>query len=258
MLRLKLFGQFSVEIDGQPASVSTRVAQALLAYLVLNAGIRQRRERLAGIFWPDASEANARSNLRHALWRIRSAIGPDYLITDNMSMTFDAASDYWLDVEVLMTKVDDDGSTREQIAVLVDAVSVYRGELLPGFYEDWVMLERERLSAIHEQQIIRLVDQLAAGHRWKDVLLWSERWLAFGQAPEQAYRALMVAHAELGNQAGVASAYQRCVEALRTNLDVDTSLETSALYERLASGETFFQAGIATAKRDRGEDSGIG
>ena len=70
MLRLKLFGQFSVEIDGQPAGVPTRVAQALLAYLVLNAGILQRRERLAGIFWPDASEANARSNLRHALWRI--------------------------------------------------------------------------------------------------------------------------------------------------------------------------------------------
>jgi DNA-binding SARP family transcriptional activator len=56
----------------------------------------------------------------------------------------------------------------------------------------------------------RLLDRLIEQRRWTDVLEWGERWVALGHAPEPGYRALMQAHAELGDRARVAQAYQRC------------------------------------------------
>jgi DNA-binding SARP family transcriptional activator len=246
MLKVKLLGQFDVQLNDAPVEVRTQSAQSLLAYLLLNAGTAHRRVRLAGLFWPETSEANARNNLRHALWRIRKAIGHDHLLTDNVSVALDTDSDYWLDAAVLETAVDEDGSADE----LIDVVAVCTGELLPGFYDDWIVLERERLKAILEQQIKRLLDRLVQERRWDDLLHWGEHWIALGQSPEPAYRALMVAHAELGNQASVAAVFQRCVETLRADLEVEPSQETRALYERLAQGEMLFQISIDAAERE--------
>jgi DNA-binding SARP family transcriptional activator len=247
MLKAKLLGQFDIQLNDAPIEVLSRSAQSLLAYLLLNAGTAHRRVKLAGLFWPDTSESNARNNLRHALWRIRKAIGHDHLLTDNVSVTLDTDSDYWLDAAVLETAVEEDGSADE----LIDIVAVYTGELLPGFYDDWMVLERERLKAIFEQQIKRLLDRLVQERRWDDLLHWGEQWIALGQSPEPAYRALMVAHAELGNQARVAAVYQRCVETLRDDLEVEPSQETRALYERLSQGEMLFQISIDAAERER-------
>ena len=247
MLKAKLLGQFDIQLNDAPIEVPTRSAQSLLAYFLLNAGTAHRRVKLAGLFWPDTSESNARNNLRHALWRIRKAIGHDHLLTDNVSVMLDTDSDYWLDAAVLETAVEEDGSADE----LIDIVAVYTGELLPGFYDDWMVLERERLKAIFEQQIKRLLDRLVQERRWDDLLHWGEHWIALGQSPEPAYRALMVAHAELGNQARVAAVYQRCVETLREHLEVAPSQETRALYERLSQGKMLFQISIDAAERER-------
>jgi DNA-binding SARP family transcriptional activator/tetratricopeptide (TPR) repeat protein len=247
MLKVRLLGQFDIQLKDVPIEVPTRSAQSLLAYLLLNAGTAHRRVKLAGLFWPDTSESNARNNLRHALWRIRKAIGHEHLLTDNVSVALDTASDCWLDAAVLETAVDEDGAADE----LIDIVAVYTGELLPGFYDDWVVLERERLKAIFEQQIKRLLDRLVQERRWDDLLHWGEHWIAQGQSPEPAYRALMVAHAQLGNQASVAAVYQRCVETLREDLDVEPSQETRALYERLSRGDKLFQISIDAAKQER-------
>ena len=75
MLDVRLLGKFEVMQDGRRLIIPTRNAQSLFAYLMLNAGIAHRRERLAGLLWPDSSEDNARSNLRHELWRLRKALG---------------------------------------------------------------------------------------------------------------------------------------------------------------------------------------
>ena len=77
-LKIYLLGQFKLQAcvqqaDDQPIELPSRPAQSLLAYLALNAGVTQRREKLANLLWPDTSESNARSYLRQALWRIRKS-----------------------------------------------------------------------------------------------------------------------------------------------------------------------------------------
>ena len=74
MLAVKLLGQFDVQRKGTAVVIPSRAAQSLFAYLLLTAGTPHRREKLAGLLWPDTTDENARSNLRHELWRLRSAI----------------------------------------------------------------------------------------------------------------------------------------------------------------------------------------
>ena len=75
MFALRLLGQFDLRLDGRLVEIPSRPAQSLLAYLALTAGIAHRRERLAGLIWPDIPEVDARRNLRRALWHIRKAAG---------------------------------------------------------------------------------------------------------------------------------------------------------------------------------------
>lgn len=141
MLRITLLGQFRVEKNSQTVQFSSRLAQSLLALLVLTAGTRHQRTKLAGLFWPDSAESNALSNLRHTLWRLRKGIGSEYLLADNQIISFDPEADHWLDAAIVDLQLPEDVSTDDLIA----SVSVYGGELLPGYYDDWVILERERL-----------------------------------------------------------------------------------------------------------------
>ncbi len=75
MLQVRLLGQFDVRADGKRVVIPSRAGQSLFAYLLLSAGTAHRRERLAGLLWPDTSDDNARRNLRQELWRVRKAIG---------------------------------------------------------------------------------------------------------------------------------------------------------------------------------------
>lgn len=235
MLQVRLLGQFVLQWAGVTVELSARPAQSLLAYLLLNP-VTHRRERLAGLLWPDSSEANARRNLRQALWQIRRALGEPadtLLLVDEITLAFNTDSDYWLDVDCIAQPLEE-GATADD---LIHAVAVYTGELLPGFYEDWVLLERDRLQAQFERKLNLLLERLVETSRWTDVLHWGERWIALGYTPEPAYRALMLAHAGLGDIASVADVYRRCVDALERELGVEPSAQTRLLYERLRIGE---------------------
>jgi DNA-binding SARP family transcriptional activator len=210
-----------------------------LAYLLLNAGTPQRRERLAGLLWPDTSDENARHNLCTELWRIRKALGSrddadhDYLLTEDLTITFNPEAQCWLDVNQLQRCTSTDGSLDDLIGQLV----LYQGELLPGFYDDWIVLERERLQALFERDMKRLLERLCAEQRWATVLEWSERWIALGQTPEPAYRALMAAYAALGDRAKAVATFERCRAALEHELGVEPSPETQNLYDYLRKDE---------------------
>lgn len=228
MLEIRLLGQYNLRMDGSPIQIRSRPARTLLAYLVLTPGTRHPRERLAGLLWPESDEANARKNLRQALWRLRKAIGDHYLLTDAESVAFDSGSAFWLDVAALEQPGEQD---------LEAVVATYEGELLPGFYEDWVLLERDRLAAVYERRMERLVEDLLGQERWSEAHYWAERWIAQGQIPEAGYRALMLSHAAASELPKVEAAYQRCTEALEHELGVEPSAETQELYTSLMAGE---------------------
>src|SRR5919109_3938675 len=235
MLQIRLLGQFDIRVDGKRVTIPTRAAQSLLAYLVLTAGTSQRREKLAGMLWPEITEENARKNLRQELWRIRKAISTphstknDYLIANKMALKFNREAEYWLDV-AQMERPDLD------LQSLIANLSLYQGELLPGFYDEWITLERERIQAVFDTRMEQLLEQLITAERWIAVQEWGERWLTLSNEREPAYRALILASGVRGDIAKVASLYQRCTEELQESLGVEPSAETRALYDRFLKG----------------------
>lgn len=237
MLQIQLLGQFDVRSDGKRVVIPSRAGQSLFAFLVLNAGVEHRRERLAGLFWSESSDENARKYLRQELWRIRKALSfplsgdGDLIVADELAVSLNPSLTFRLDVAELEKPADN-------LETLISNLSHYRGELLPGFYDDWVVLERERLHSRFEQQMQQLLQRLLQDRRWTTALEWGDKWIALGQTPEPAYRALMVAYAALGNRAQVVMTYERCQKALEKDLGVDPSDETRGLYEQIMRGET--------------------
>lgn len=227
MLEVRLLGGFEIKSDGEPVDLPSRPAQSLFAYLILNAGSAHRREKLAGMFWPASTEERARASLRHELWRIRKAIGAakDSLVSDDLTVRVDPSFQFELDVRALNGLTDSSG-----IDELIPGLSHYRGELLPGFYEDWVVLEREHLQLIFEKHLGHLLDLLEAEKRWAEMVDWAERWIALGQNPDAAYRALMIAYGGLGDRAKVIATYDRCVQALHA-LGLEPSSDLRAMAE---------------------------
>jgi predicted ATPase/DNA-binding SARP family transcriptional activator len=253
MLKVKLLGSFEVKRDGKPVTIHSRPAQSLFAYLVLNAGTLHRREKLAGLLWPESNEESARDYLRHGLWRIRKAIGPfsvrnkeaPYLITDDIHISFNVDSSYSLDAAVIEKINANEASVDE----LIEALSLFEGELLPGFYDEWVVLEREHMLSIFEQKMDGLLQRLKDETRWQDILIWGEKWISLGQKPEPAYRALMSASAAMGDVSKMAATYARCRKSLG-EYGFEPSEQTRHLYENLKSGKQFPRDNIGTTKTD--------
>ena len=191
-LKIHLLGQFKLEANQENLDLPSRPAQSLLAYLVLNKGVVFRREKLASLFWLDATESNARSYLRQALWRIRKSFEKATLVSDmylginDISISFKPEGDYWLDTEEFLL-TDEEASLDE----FLDRVKLYRGELLPGFYDDWVLPERERLQAAFQQRMAFLLEKLIRAKRWDQAIHQGEIWLRLGHSPEPAFRALI-------------------------------------------------------------------
>lgn len=223
-----MLGRYEVQLDGEPVEIASRPARTLLAYLAVTLDTQHPRERLAGLFWPDSSEQRARKNLRQTLWRLQNAIGDAVLQVDAASVGLPSGPALWLDIAALEEAGEQD---------LEAAVSAYRGELLPGFYEPWVLLERDRIDAVYDRKMKRLVDQKLGDQNWAEAIEWAEAWIANGRIPEAGYRALITAFAASGERSKAEEAYRRCVEALREEIGVEPSDETRELYESLVEGE---------------------
>jgi predicted ATPase/DNA-binding SARP family transcriptional activator/Flp pilus assembly protein TadD len=242
MLKATLLGQFLVCVGDKTVDLSARPAQLLLAYLLLYPGVAHRRDQLAGLLWPGFLDRSARKNLRNTVWQVRRALGPRFLRSDNATVAFNIEAQHDSDVARL-----ERATSLDSTEALVSAAIAYQGDLLPGYYDDWVLIERERLRGLFERCMPMLLDRLGAEERWPEAQKWAEHWIAKAQAPEPAYRSLMLAAAARDDAAGVAAAYHRCLRALKSQLNVAPSAETDDLFQRLSSGKRRPYEGAAQA-----------
>jgi DNA-binding SARP family transcriptional activator len=104
-LSIRLLGPFQADLGGQAlTNLRSDKVRALLAYLVVEVQRPWTRAHLADLLWPNYPEEKAQSNLRNALWNIRSVIGdmqvdPGFIIVKKSTIQFNLNADYWLDVE---------------------------------------------------------------------------------------------------------------------------------------------------------------
>ncbi len=235
-LQVTLLGDFRVVCDGAPVTgLHSPRLQALLAYLILHRDAPQLRRHLAFLFWPDSNETQARTNLRHLIYDLHHAL-PDadhFLTTDSQTVQWRPTVPVSLDLAdfeaaVAAGKPDD----------LARAAELYRGDLLPGCYDDWIPPERERLHHMCARALEQLITLAEERHDLPAALAYAERLRQHDPIHEAAYRNLMRLHALNGDRAAALHVYHTCVSVLRRELGVPPDASTRALHEQLVNVDT--------------------
>ncbi len=252
-LRLRLLGGFGLVCGDDPVVAHTPVRMhSLLAYLALHREAPQPRQHLAFLFWPDATEAQARNNLRQLVHQLRHAwpAADRYLATRAGTLSWRREVAVQLDVAefegavALADDADRQADVATTRAALEQAARLYRGELLPGCYDDWIVPERERLGQRYRRALDRLTALLEEQREYGAAIEHAEQRLRQDPLDESAYRRLMRLHALSHNRAGALRVYHACATVLERELAVEPSAATREVYERLVRLEV---PGVAAA-----------
>ena len=232
-LKFKLLGSFqALWSDDQPVEITSKKAQALLAYLAVERRRPQTREVLASLLWGDTGEERARHNLRQALSKIRQCCG--WLLISNGDYLELDTTKCWADVDRFESLASSDDPEK-----LRECLDLYQGELLEGLnprepeYQEWLLLARTRLRSEACQVATKLAKVLYDQGRIKETITAYCDLLTIDPAHEVAHRQLMGRLAETGRRFDALRQYQRCVEALDKELGAEPSVETKQLYAKL-------------------------
>ncbi len=233
--RLYLLGGFRLERDGKPISLARAKAKPLLAYLALFPQ-EHRREKIAADLWLDSTDADARLSLRVTLNSLRSEISPDLVLADRETLQLNPDFPIWTDAREFSG--DWRLETGDSIARLQSLVSLYRGDLLPELYDEWLIPERERLREAFLEIALRGVEMARGASDYANGIEIAQHILRTDRAHETAHQHLIFCFAATGNRAAALKQFEECELALREELGVEPSPETRALLERVTQNET--------------------
>jgi DNA-binding SARP family transcriptional activator len=236
-LRIRLFGSLDLERDGHPlAAFPSRKSRDLFAYLAVHRQSPHAREQLAGVFWGESAEDRARHALNTTLWRIHRVLGDDrqgmYLRVSAQHIGFNLAGDVWLDVAEFESRcvlAEHTDSPAQQAALLRQAVSFYRADLLMDCYEDWCLIERERLQGLYLRALARLLTYHWEQRDYDQAIECARRILGCDPLREEVHRDLMRLLLESGLPAAALRQYRTCEELLRQELAINPAPETRGL-----------------------------
>ena len=225
--RLTLLGGFQLWHGGAPVPVAP-VGQRIVALLALSEWPLSRAQ-LAGQVWLDASDDRAAASLRSALWRLPQPGGLPLVesTVTHVALHPRVEVDY-RELTAFAAEVERPGSDLTgPTAVSLSA------DLLPGWYEDWVFIERERLRQLRLHALDGLSARLTASGRFGAAIQVALTAVAGEPLRESAHRALIKAHIAEGNPAEAVRQYRLCQRLLADELAVDPAPETSSLVEHL-------------------------
>ena len=245
---LQVLGGFLLTCrEGTITGVETPRMQALLSYLALHQGVPQSRTKLAALFWPDSTETQAHTNLRNLLYKLRSALpsSDQWLMSDRHFLLWRDCTYWRLDVleferAIARAKQAELESDDTALRVALErAVALYCGELLPGCYDEWVLLERERLNQVFLSVLEHLLCLRGRDGDYPGALALAHRIVREDPFHEAGYRHMMRLYAASGNRAAALRTYHACVRLMNNEFGVGPSVITRQVYEQLFEAEQF-------------------
>jgi DNA-binding SARP family transcriptional activator len=229
----------TIDLTGSTAAhqlVAQPKLLTLFAYLVLaRRGGFQRRERVAGLFWPDQSDDRGRSSLRSALRSLRATLGDDVLLR---------RGDSDIGVDLSQVACDafefEDAIARDELA---RALELYRGPLLEGLFPEsaelqhWLDERREwyREAAANAAWTLAERYESQAGDL-TSAARWARKAAKLAGADERRVRRVMELLVRAGDAAGAMAVFQTFVQFLAKELDLEPSRETQELAQSIRGG----------------------
>jgi DNA-binding SARP family transcriptional activator len=229
-VRLDLLTGFELRCFGRPVEVPIS-AQRVLAFLAVHERPIQR-SFVAGTLWSESTEERANGNLRSALWRLNR---PGHRLVEGGGV-IRLAGDIVVDLRETTRAAHDllDGTVTSEAFGFGQLRLT--GDLLPDWYDEWVLIERERFRQLRLHALETLCRQFAARHRFAQAIEAGLAAVASEPLRESAHRALIQAYLEEGNRAEAIRQYRRCGEVLRQELGIEPSPVTQALAGALTGG----------------------
>jgi DNA-binding SARP family transcriptional activator len=224
-LRLRLLNGFA--LTAGPAAVALPLsAQRVLAFLALHDGSVQRTF-VAGSLWLDRPDDRAHANLRTALWRLRGCGVP---LVETCGLQLRLAPDVVIDVRSAELRA------RAALEACDEAIdleaSTFTSDLLPDWYDDWLVLERERYRQVRLRTLDALCERLTAAGRFDEALDAGMSSIACEPLRESAHRAVVRMHLAEGNVGEAIRQYKLCARLLRERLGIAPSASMEALMTR--------------------------
>jgi predicted ATPase/DNA-binding SARP family transcriptional activator len=246
LLSVFALGLARVEKGGHPLDSSQDWIQKpreLLFYLLSHPP--RTKEQIGLSLWPEASTSQLRSSFHDTVYRLRQALGAkDWITFQKGRYSFNRSLPYYFDVEAFEESLSEamrikTQAPEEAIGLLQKATKLYEGDFLEDFAaeSEWAMERQEELRRAYQEGLLLLGELLFAEERYAEAAEAYRKAIAHDRFMEEAHRGLMRSQAALGERGRAIKHYEELVEMLYEQLGTAPALETSALYERLRSGE---------------------
>ncbi len=236
MIRLQTLGVLDLRsADG--AELRAVLAQpkrlALLIYLAAGAphGFH-RRDTILALFWPERDLESARASLSRAVYFLRHELGAGILLSRGDEEIGLDHERFWCDAAAFDDAVR--GGKHH------DAIDLYRGDLLPGFFvsdaagfEGWLETQRTRLRESASGAAWQLANEHEAAGDFAAAAQWARRGVELAPFREAAFRRLLALLDRTGDRAGAAHAYEKFAVDIARELDIAPSPETRTLIDAI-------------------------
>jgi len=231
-LRIYALGPPRVTLDGENIQWAIQQSRDLFFCLLQHAS-GLRKEELGALFWPDHPPHKLDGIFRSTLYRLRRAVFRDSVIFADGLYRFNWDSDYWYDVqafEELLDEAEDTTLEDQKLSLLEEALTLCKGDYLEGVYDDWCVIERERLRELHLSARESLARLYANRGSLQSAVETYQHLVTLDPYREPAHRELMRCHYRLGDRVAAIKQYQSCVQILRDDLGLSPTSETEELY----------------------------
>jgi DNA-binding SARP family transcriptional activator len=224
----------------------TQKTAELLAYL---AYFRQRthpREILIELLWPEDEVNAGRHSLSVALSSLRPQLEPSGMVAEGSILLADrhavglnpaAVTTDVAEFEAALASTMQAVEEEERVRSLVAAVELYGGELLPGYYADWIFPEQQRLEEQFCQALRQLVLLLEQAGDLSRALQYALRFVSIDRLREEAHREVIRLYIASGQSAAALRQYRELERILQEELAVTPSAKTRALLDAITMGE---------------------
>lgn len=242
-VEVRLLGPLQVRrADGSlvhPREWRTGKTVDLLRILALRSGKPVRVGDVLGALWPDVDPGRGRVSLRNALSQLRRVLGPTSIERRPDGLVL---HDAWVDSVALQSLAAEagrharDGRLPTAVRVAREAEALYLGPVTAHDPDaEWVIPERAALATTFREMLLDAADHCVELGWMRDGVELARRALEADTTSERAYRALMRAHAGLGETERALREYERCRAVLAEELGIDPSARTRALHVQLLS-----------------------
>ncbi|MDP9861163.1 MULTISPECIES: AfsR/SARP family transcriptional regulator [Streptosporangium] len=228
--RVALLGGFRLLAAGGQVTVSGG-SERLLAFVAL-CGHPVPRNLLAGTLWPDAPERRAGASLRSALVRLNGA-GRQVLSVGSTEICLRPGAHVdFHEARSLAQRVLDPTTPTHERDLSAEAVALLSDSLLPGWYDDWAVVEAEEWHQRRLHALEALTADFITAGRYADAVAAASVAVRAEPLRESARAALIRAYLAEGNQAEAL----RCFEHYSHHLQAELGLQPTPRLCGLVAG----------------------